>query len=141
MAKMYTHRKASENAPIRVQSDDFSLKATSDVDPMFWVRIETPVGASARITDAQPGTLPEMMVAAAIDALLVNVGVDPEQLEFTNVLPGELDADLVAARIEMETRVSRVHRWGEWLGQRRADGPPRFELRRENDKLDVIVIF
>ena len=121
-------------ASLRFATDDFSCQVSSRDDPMFWIRIELPVGDSLLISDLNPGALPRSDVAEAVRAVLALLPF-ARRIVLLDILPAWQSHPTM--RTELERRSSALRDiFARALG-RPNDGAFRFELREERGKLNL----
>jgi|GEM_PF-6216299 len=91
---------------IAFERDEWSVKAVSASDPLFWVRVETPrPGAKAiTVSDATPGGQDEAVLAWALAQILSRwnlAGI--ERIVFADIEPAGTHASSSPAEIERIT--------------------------------------
>ena len=92
-----------------VSEDDFSVKVTSDVDPMFWVRIKRTDDQTIVVTDFKAGSLQQITLNIALRKAVSTLHKRaPKQLTFKNVAPLTHLNDNERADFARELNVLRV---------------------------------
>lgn len=89
--KSFQFRKAHVQPGWRIAADAFSLQASSDQDPKFWIRLEMGGSGPLRVTDFSPSQLGIEAAAEALAALVAETGREPIRfgMVFTDIAPGK----------------------------------------------------
>ena len=119
---------------LRVEGDDFSYKISHLNDPMFWIRIERPIGDTLRISDLNPGQIPQADASFALAHLLTTVGFG-EHWILLDIFPGWQAHPSMA--VELERRMSTLKSVVVGAVQAFDNRSVGFELRRDRDKYDL----
>ncbi len=131
--------KTEPSVRIDVSVDDYSIRATSPADDIFWVRIDLPVGDVIQVSDFNPGKLGDDALYQALSLVLGNLPrPQTETLLFKDIAPGSASPQRALA---IASGRSRIEKAAERLAAQRGHKVERIGLEEYRGKVNVRVTF
>ncbi len=124
------------SARIDVNRDDYSIKASSPSDRIFWIRIEIPVQDEVIVSDFNAGSLGDEVLIFAFLKIADELPSDVRTFVFKDVAPGPAS---LRSGMAISAAHSRIGRCAERLARKRKRKVHRVSLEESRGKVNVRV--
>lgn len=136
IARLSIVPKGEPAAPVDISKDDYSIKASSPADNIFWIRVELPIRDEIIVSDFNPGKLGDDLLLSAFLKVAGEFPTDVKTFLFKDIAPGPANP---RSGLTISAAHSRIEKVAERLAFLRKQKVHRVSLEEYRGKVNVRV--